>query len=79
MRARSAAAGLLAANSADNNARAFSSLRSGNFVFTTMDPNQPAYWQERWELYKHTYVVAGWGWARAGAAYSLTRFVPRSA
>ena len=41
-------------------------MRSGNFAFTSMDPNQPAYWQERWELYKHTYVVAGWGWARAG-------------
>jgi hypothetical protein len=25
-----------------------------------MDPNQPMYWGERWELFKHTYVVAGW-------------------
>ena len=45
-------------------------LRSGNFVFTSMDPNQPAYWQERWELFKHQYVVAGWGWARAGAPHA---------
>jgi hypothetical protein len=40
------------------------SLRSGNFVFSTMDPNNPQYWAERWELFKHTYVVAGWGWKR---------------
>jgi hypothetical protein len=38
---------------------------SGNYVFTTMDPNNPVYWAERWELFKHTYVVAGWGWKRA--------------
>jgi hypothetical protein len=30
-----------------------------------MDPNQPMYWAERWELFKHTYIVAGWGWKRA--------------
>ena len=38
---------------------------SGNFAFSTMDPNNPVYWAERWELFKHTYVVAGWGWKRA--------------
>ena len=36
-----------------------------NFAWTSMDPTAPAYWQERWELYKHTYVVAGWSWKRA--------------
>jgi hypothetical protein len=36
-----------------------------------MDPNQPAYWYERWELFKHQYVVAGWGWARAGASHMI--------
>ena len=40
-------------------------LPCNNFAFTSMDPNNPAYWGERWELYKHTYVVAGWSWKRA--------------
>jgi len=28
-------------------------LGCGNFNFTSLDPSIPAYWAERWELYKH--------------------------
>jgi hypothetical protein len=40
-------------------------LPCGDFEFTSMDPTSGTYWAERWELFKHTYVVAGWGWTRA--------------
>jgi hypothetical protein len=40
-------------------------LPCNNFAFTSMDPTTAGYWGERWELYKHTYVVAGWSWKRA--------------
>jgi len=40
-------------------------LPCNNFAFMTMDPTNPMYWGERWELYKHTYVLAGWSWKRA--------------
>ncbi len=39
-------------------------LPCNNFAFTSMDPTTAGYWGERWELYKHTYVVAGWSWKR---------------
>ena len=39
-------------------------LPCNNFAWTSMDPTTSAYWGERWELYKHTYVVAGWSWKR---------------
>jgi hypothetical protein len=35
-------------------------LGCANFAFSTLNPAQPAYWAERWELYKHQYVAARW-------------------
>ena len=32
----------------------------GVFSFSTLDPAAPAYWAERWELYKHQYIGARW-------------------
>lgn len=32
----------------------------GTYQFSTMDSSQPAYWAERWELYKHQYIGARW-------------------
>ncbi len=40
-------------------------LPCNQYVFQSMDPTSALYWRERWELYKHTYVVAGWFWKRA--------------
>ena len=40
-------------------------LPCNNFAFTATLTSQPMYWAERWELYKHTYVVAGWSWKRS--------------
>lgn len=31
---------------------------STNFVFSTLDRTTPAYWAERWELYKFSYAAA---------------------
>ena len=36
----------------------------GVFSFSTMNPAQPAYWAERWELYKHQYMGAPWAYIR---------------
>jgi len=33
-----------------------------NFAFQSLNPAQSLYWQERWELYKHQYILAGWAW-----------------
>ena len=35
-------------------------LGCGNFQFSTLNAAQPAYWAERWELYKHQYMAAQW-------------------
>ena len=40
------------------------SCTTNAFVFTSLNPNAGAYWAERWELYKHQYVLAGWAWKR---------------
>jgi hypothetical protein len=34
------------------------------FDFSTDDNTTAAYWAERWELYKHQYVVSRWTWTR---------------
>ena len=39
-------------------------LGCGSFAFTTLDASNATYWAEHWEVYKHTYVVAAWAWAR---------------
>ena len=36
----------------------------GVFSVSTMNPAQPAYWAERWELYKHQYMGARWAFVR---------------
>jgi hypothetical protein len=35
-----------------------------SFDFTTEDPTTTAYWGERWELYKHQYVLSRFTWIR---------------
>ena len=40
------------------------SCTTNTFVFTNTDPSTSIYWAERWELYKHQYVLAGWAWKR---------------
>jgi hypothetical protein len=35
-----------------------------SFDFTTDAPADAAYWAERWELYKHQYVLSRWTWTR---------------
>ena len=39
-------------------------LGCGSFTFSTLDASNSTYWAEHWEVYKHTYVVAAWAWAR---------------
>ena len=35
-------------------------LGCGSFSFSTIDPTNPTYWAEHWELYKFTYAAAQW-------------------
>jgi hypothetical protein len=35
-----------------------------SFDFSTDAPADAAYWAERWELYKHQYVLSRWTWVR---------------
>ena len=35
-----------------------------SFDFTTDSPTVPAYWGERWELYKHQYAISRFTWTR---------------
>jgi hypothetical protein len=37
---------------------------AGKMMFSSMDPTNSTYWSQRWELYKHSYVVASWAWRR---------------
>lgn len=37
-------------------------LACSTFAFTTLDVTNPNYWAERYELYKHTYMGAVWGY-----------------
>lgn len=39
------------------------SLNCNQFSLVTMDPSNAAYWQNRWELYKHQYIAARWAYA----------------
>jgi hypothetical protein len=41
------------------------SCTTNTFVFQSLDPTTATYWSERWELYKHQYILAGWAWKRA--------------
>ena len=34
------------------------------FQFETMNPVEPFYWSERWELYKFSYAMAIWAWTK---------------
>jgi hypothetical protein len=40
------------------------SCTTSAFVFQSLDPNSGTYWGERWELYKHQYILSGWSWKR---------------
>ena len=40
------------------------SCTSSAFVFTSSSMGDAVYWSERWELYKHQYMLAGWSWQR---------------
>jgi hypothetical protein len=35
-------------------------FRCKNIAYTSTDPSQPAYWQERWETYRLMYVGGRW-------------------
>ena len=37
-------------------------LSCSTFAFSTLDVNNPVYWQEHWELYKHTYMGIRWAY-----------------
>ena len=39
-------------------------ISCSSFDFSTDDNATAAYWAERWELYKHQYVVSRWTWVR---------------
>lgn len=41
---------------------AVNGLTCGLFAFASLDPASATYWSERWELYKHQYVLAGYAW-----------------
>jgi len=43
---------------------AVNGLTCGLFAFASLDPASATYWGERWELYKHQYVLSGYAWTR---------------
>jgi hypothetical protein len=34
------------------------------FQYKNLNPTDPIYWNERWELYKHSYAMAVWAWGK---------------
>jgi hypothetical protein len=40
------------------------SCTASTFIFQSVNMADAIYWGERWELYKHQYILAGWAWQR---------------
>lgn len=43
---------------------AVTQITCGSFTFSTMNQTLPAYWGERWELFKQRYAESRWMWLR---------------